>query len=217
MRCANFFSLQAAHHVLYSIPQFHGRAPLGARLPTVEVSMWRRQEQPKSSSPAAEATVSSAVETSLPPSPAPSKPTQDAVALGSRLTSALTIKGEITGSEDLFIDARLEGLVKLSGATAVVGPSGRVAANITATHIVIQGDLHGSLRAAERVRISSTGKVRGNINCRRISVEDGAEIHGSVEVTRDVAAPVLIPTSADVAVPRAAQAVASMTKESSAA
>jgi len=179
--------------------------------------MWRKAEQPKSPSAASEAAANAAVGTPMPAPRAPAEAPQ-AVLPGSRLTGTLTVKGEITGNEDLLIDARLEGLVHLVGATAMVGPNGRVEADITATDIVVQGDLDGDLRAAERVRVTSSGKVRGNIDCRRISIEDGAEIHGNVEVRRDVAVPVpLIPTSADIAVPRSAQAVGSLAKESSAA
>ena len=175
--------------------------------------MWRKQEQLKSSSATTEAADNPAVDT-----PVPTTEARHVVLPGSRLTGTLTIKGVIKGSEDLLIDARLEGLVHLLGATAVVGADGRVAANITATDIVIQGDLNGSLQAAERVRITSTGKTRGSINCRRISVEDGAEIRGDVEVRRDAAAPIpLIPTSADAAVPRPAHAVASIATKTSAA
>jgi len=179
--------------------------------------MWRKQEQPKPSSATTEAAAHPAVETPLPAAPAPVKAPPVALP-GSRLTGALMIKGEITGNEDLLIDAPLEGLVQLAGAAVVVGPNGRVVANINASRIVIEGDLEGSLHAAESVRISSTGKTRGNISSRRICVEDGAEIHGSVEVTRDVAAAApSIPSTAEAAAPRRAQAVASLAQETSAA
>jgi cytoskeletal protein CcmA (bactofilin family) len=134
------------------------------------------------------------------------------------LTGALTIKGEITGNEDLLIDAPLEGLVQLAGAAVVVGPNGRVVANINASRIGIEGDVQGSLHGAESVRIGSTGKTRGNISSRRICVEDGAEIHGSVEVTRDAAAAASsIASTVEAAAPRRAQAAASLAQESSAA
>ena len=179
--------------------------------------MWRKQEQIKPSSAAAEAAGNPAVDTpaSIPEAPAQAR---QVVLPGSRLTGALTIKGVIQGNEDLLIDARLEGLVHLVGATAVVGENGRVAANITATDITVEGDLSGDLQAADRVRISSTGKTRGSIDCRRLSVEDGAEIRGDVEVRRDVDVPVpIIPTSADVAVPHSTQAVAALATKTSAA
>jgi len=179
--------------------------------------MWRKQEQLKSSSATTEAAVNPAVETPA-PIPEASAEARHVVLPGSRLTGTLTIKGEIKGNEDLLIDARLEGLVHLVGATAVVGANGQVAADITATNILVQGDLNGSLQAAERVRITSTGKTRGSIHCRRISVEDGAEIRGNVEVARDAVVPVpLIPISADAAVPRPAQAIAPVPIKTSAA
>ena len=131
----------------------------------------------------------SAVATSVSPSSSPSKPAQDAPAVGSRLTSSLTIKGEITGREDLLIDANLDGLVHLDGATVTVGPSGRLTANIEAGEIVVHGDVKGGLLAAERVRVGPTGRTTGEIVARRIFIEAGAEIHGRVEVMRTDEAP----------------------------
>lgn len=193
--------------------------------------MWRKQEQPKSSSPAAEVAVGAVVGTPEKPdahSPAAmsvsssssSKPAQDAPAVGSRLTSSLTIKGEITGREDLLIDANLDGLVHLDGATVTVGPSGRLNANIEAGEIVVHGDVKGGLLAAERVRVGPTGRTAGEIVARRIFIEAGAEIHGRVEVMRTDEAPALraaAPTSAQVAVPRPAQSAQSPAEEPSAA
>lgn len=196
--------------------------------------MWRKQEQPKASSPAPEAAVGSAVGTpdkpstlaagmTVQPTSSPSKPSLDAPAVGSRLTSSLTIKGEITGREDLLIDANLDGLIHLDGATVTVGPSGRLSANIEAGEIVVHGDVKGGLLAAERVRVGPTGRTTGDIVSRRIFIEAGAEIHGRVEVMRTDEAPALraaVPTSAQIAVPRpaqSAQSVQSPTEEPSAA
>ena len=128
--------------------------------------------------------------------------------VGSRLTGSLTIKGEITGREDLLIDANLEGLVHLDGATVTVGPSGRSTANIEAGEIVVHGDVKGGLQAAERVRVGPPDGQPVNIVARRISIEAGAEIHGRVEVMRTdgaAASRAAAPTSAQVAVPRSAQ------------
>lgn len=182
--------------------------------------MWRRQEQSKSSSPATEVAVSPAVEMSLPATPPPSKPAQDAAAAGSRSTRALKIKGEITGREDLLIDAQLDGHVHLDSATVTIGPNGRVDANIEAGEIIVYGEVTGGLQGRERVRIGPTGRATGDITCRRIFIEGGAEIHGRVEVTRADESPAsraVVPTSAHVAVPRPVQSAQSTPKEPSAA
>jgi cytoskeletal protein CcmA (bactofilin family) len=190
--------------------------------------MWRRPEQPKTSSPDAEAAVGSGVETSLPAPASPSHPLEHAPVAGSHspthshLTSALTIKGEITGKEDLLIDAKLDGLVLLEGATVTIGPHGRVTADIEAGEIVVHGGVTGGLQGHERVRIGSTGRASGQIVSRRISIEGGAEIHGRVEVTRvaESAAPragAAASAQVQVAVPHAVQSGQPATKEPSAA
>ena len=151
-----------------------------------------------------------------------SRPVQDVpAAVGSRLTSALTFKGEITGKEDLLIDAQLDGLVVLDGATVTIGPHGRVTADIEASEIVVHGDVTGGLQGRERVRVGPTGRTTGEIISRRILIEGGAEIHGRVEVTRTDEGPALrtaaVPTSAQAAVPRSVQAVQPPAEEPSAA
>src|SRR5579862_161502 len=101
--------------------------------------MWRKQDQPKAPSDAdVPAAGESLPESARPVAPAP-KFAQEAVPAGSRLTAALRIKGEITGQEDLLIDARVEGRVHLDGATVTVGSSGQIAADVEAGDIVIQG------------------------------------------------------------------------------
>src|ERR1035437_3647791 len=50
---------------------------------------------------------------------------------------SLVIKGEVTGSEDLYIDGRVEGSINLSGNRVTIGKNGAVAANISAREIVV--------------------------------------------------------------------------------
>jgi cytoskeletal protein CcmA (bactofilin family) len=136
------------------------------------------------------------------------------------LTGALTVKGEITGTEDLLIDSQVAGRILLDGATVTIGPAARVTADIEAGEIVVHGDVTGGLQGRERVRIGPTGRTSGEIVSRRILVEGGAEIHGSVEVKRGDESTALrrvTPTSTQVAVPRPAHSVESPVKEPSAA
>ena len=187
--------------------------------------MWRKQDQPKSSV-APEAAATPAVEAQTPvlaKAPEAAAQKTQTVSLGSRLTGSLRVKGEITGNEDLLIDARVEGSVHLSGATALIGANGQVSADITAAQIVVEGHLEGNLQAGERVRIGATGKTKGSISARRISADDGAEIHGPVETQRgEESAPrPMIPSAApkteDVAVPKPVPAAIPLAKEPSAA
>lgn len=97
------------------------------------------------------------------------------------LSQGIRIKGEITGSEDLFIDGNVEGKVTFRNAVLTVGPNANVKADIDAREIVVRGRVEGKLDGSERVQIWHTAKVNGDIRSSRIAIEDGAEFRGKVE------------------------------------
>ena len=74
---------------------------------------------------------------------------------------SLVIKGEVTGSESLYIDGRVEGSINLSGNRVTVGRNGVVSANINAREIVVLGKVRGNLTASDRVDIRSDGSLTG--------------------------------------------------------
>jgi cytoskeletal protein CcmA (bactofilin family) len=74
---------------------------------------------------------------------------------------SLVIKGEVTGSESLYIDGRVEGSINLSGNRVTIGRNGVVAANINAREIVVLGKVRGNLTASDRVDIRSDGSSDG--------------------------------------------------------
>ena len=97
------------------------------------------------------------------------------------LSQGIRIKGEITGSEDLFIDGNVEGKVTFRNAVLTVGPNANVKADIDAREIVVRGRVEGRLEGSERVQIWNTAKVSGDIRSQRLAIEDGAEFRGKVE------------------------------------
>ena len=105
------------------------------------------------------------------------------------LSQGIRIKGEITGSEDLFIDGNVEGKVTFRNAVLTVGPNASVKADIEAREIVVRGRVEGKLDGSERVQIWHTAKVNGDIRSSRIAIEDGAEFRGKVEAGKAVSRP----------------------------
>ena len=95
---------------------------------------------------------------------------------------SLVIKGEITGSEALFIDGRVEGSINFPDNRVTVGRNGFVGANISAKEVVIMGKVQGNVECADRLDIRSEGVLSGDVITHRISVEEGAMIKGGVEV-----------------------------------
>src|SRR5581483_81664 len=95
----------------------------------------------------------------------------------------VVIKGELTGSESLYIDGRVEGSVTFKDHRVTVGRNGVVQANISAREVVIMGKVTGNVECSDRVDIRSEGSLTGDVVSQRISVEDGAMLRGSVQLT----------------------------------
>jgi cytoskeletal protein CcmA (bactofilin family) len=112
--------------------------------------------------------------------PAVAASTADQATIG----KSLVIKGEVTGSESLYIDGRVEGSINLAGNRVTVGRNGVVSANITAREIVVLGKVRGNLTASDRVDIRSDGSLTGDVVAARISIEDGAFFKGGIDIRK---------------------------------
>ena len=111
---------------------------------------------------------------------------QAATATGEQATigKSLMIKGEVTGSESLYIDGRIEGTITLPGNRVTVGRNGQVAANISAREIVVLGKVRGNCQASDRIDIRSEGSLTGDVIAARISIEDGAFFKGGIDIRK---------------------------------
>ena len=96
----------------------------------------------------------------------------------------LVIKGEISGSESLFVDGKVEGTINLPGNRVTIGRNGQVAANITSREIVVLGKVRGNITATDRVDIRSEGALTGDVTAARISIEDGAFFKGGIDIKK---------------------------------
>jgi cytoskeletal protein CcmA (bactofilin family) len=98
---------------------------------------------------------------------------------------SVVIKGELSGSEDLYVDGTVEGTIQLQGHNLVIGPNGHVHADVNAKGVTIQGKLEGNIRASDRAELQKAAVVLGDIATQRIAIEDGAYLKGKVEIQRD--------------------------------
>jgi len=95
---------------------------------------------------------------------------------------SIEIKGSVSGDEDLVIQGKVEGTIELGEHEVSVGQSGSVNADITARVVSIDGEVAGDIRGNEKVVISKSGNVRGNIIAPRVTLEDGAIFKGSIDM-----------------------------------
>jgi cytoskeletal protein CcmA (bactofilin family) len=112
--------------------------------------------------------------------------TPGAVATGEQATigKSLIVKGEVSGSESLYIDGKVEGAINLPGNRVTVGRNGQVAANISAREIVVLGKVRGNCQASDRIDIRSEGSLTGDVIAARISIEDGAFFKGGIDIRK---------------------------------
>lgn len=106
----------------------------------------------------------------------PPGPGRDKAVIG----RSITIKGEVTGQEDLVVEGSIEGQILLENQHVTIGSSGRVQAEVKATEVTIEGRMVGNVQARERVVITAEGSLIGDIQAARLQVEDGAHLKGTV-------------------------------------
>jgi len=98
------------------------------------------------------------------------------------ISQGIRIKGEVTGTEDLFVDGFVEGKLNLtSNCCLTVGPNGNVKADLNAREIIVLGKVEGKVIARDKLQIGSTGQITGEVQTNRLVIEDGATLRGKVE------------------------------------
>jgi cytoskeletal protein CcmA (bactofilin family) len=154
----------------------------------------------KSANPSANSPQPSAPEQEKPkfmstPANLPLEPTSASASRNAALNSqeqatigkSLVIKGEVSGSESLYIDGRIEGAINLPGNRVTIGRNGQVTANINARESVVLGKVKGNVTVSDRVDIRNEGSLTGDVVCQRLSIEDGAYFKGSIDIRKSPA------------------------------
>ena len=113
--------------------------------------------------------------------PAASPPVEPLVM---NLGDSVSIKGELSGSEDLTLYGQMQGSVKLPDHALTIGPHAEIKADITAKAVVIAGTVVGKVTASERVEIQATGSVTGDILSPRLTIADGGYFLGKIDMSR---------------------------------
>jgi cytoskeletal protein CcmA (bactofilin family) len=132
--------------------------------------MWKKNEpQSRSPQPAPQSPVAQ------PPEPVVRKET-------AVIGPTITVKGEISGKEDLEIQGTLEGTIKMKKHRVTVGDKGRIKADVHAKSIHVAGEVEGNLFGDDEVVLRESGKLLGNITAARVTLEDGSKFKGSIDM-----------------------------------
>lgn len=113
------------------------------------------------------------------------KPPEGSTIIG----KSVTIRGELSGKEDLFTDGVVEGTISLPESRLTIGPNARIQADVAAHDVVIYGLVEGNIRASGRIELRESAVVKGDIVAGRLSIEENASIKGKVELSEAAASP----------------------------
>jgi cytoskeletal protein CcmA (bactofilin family) len=155
--------------------------------------MWNSNKQPQNDYPApAPAQPSSypaaPAASTFNSAPAPAAPVRSNVPAAKNLATlgpGLTVKGQISGDEDLQVEGKVEGPISLKGQRLTIGSAGEIVSDVHAREVIVYGKVRGNLFAEDRVEVKKDGSVIGNITGGRVLIEDGAYLKGQIEIQRN--------------------------------
>ncbi|MFH1574329.1 MAG: polymer-forming cytoskeletal protein [Acidobacteriota bacterium] len=93
------------------------------------------------------------------------------------LGEGVDFEGEVSFTKGLRVDGTIRGKIS-AGALLVIGPGGKVEADVKTARASINGEFRGSLRAEDRVEIHRDGKVHGEIYTPCLIIEAGGTFDG---------------------------------------
>ena len=97
---------------------------------------------------------------------------------------SISIKGDLTGNEDMVIEGKVDGKVEIPDAQLTIGANGSVRAEVNAKSVVVVGRVTGNVNGTERVEIQGSGIVDGDVSAPRLIVAEGAVVNGAIHMTK---------------------------------
>ncbi len=123
--------------------------------------------------------------TAVPPKEVRPVDTKESRTEVAHIGKAVLIKGELSGSEDLYLDGEVEGTIELDRNSLTIGPNARIRAHIHAREVILHGKVDGNVQGTDRVELRRSAVLVGDISTQRVSIEDGAYFKGTIDIKRD--------------------------------
>ena len=106
-----------------------------------------------------------------------------------RIGKTVVIRGEVRGSEDLYVDGRVEGTIHLTESRLTIGPNAVLAADVSARDVLVLGTVEGNIAATGRLELRAGCQVNGDVRALRLAIEDNAVFRGKVDLSQAPAKP----------------------------
>ena len=101
------------------------------------------------------------------------------------ITKTTVVRGSIVGDDNLVVEGKIEGSVRIAG-VLTLGEDSEVKAEIEAESVSVTGSVQGSIAAKERVDLGAKSRFEGTIAAQRLSIEEGATVKGRIEMAFEI-------------------------------
>ena len=98
------------------------------------------------------------------------------------LGEGVSFRGELCFERLLRIDGTFEGTLVSQG-KVIIGPKGKVKADLNLREAVIEGEIEGNITVQEKLELRGEAKIRGDLKARSICVDEGVQICGHLHVS----------------------------------
>lgn len=98
----------------------------------------------------------------------------------------MKVVGDLETDGTVRIEGRVEGNVR-AGKAVIVGREGVVAGDVRTQDAVIAGRVTGSVVAESRLELQATSRIEGDVSTRKLQLEEGGVLNGSVTMSDDAA------------------------------
>jgi len=102
--------------------------------------------------------------------------------------TSVKLKGNLKSDGDITVDGNVNGEIKTKG-TVNIGPNAHIIASVHAKNVNISGTVQGNINASERLNISESGRVFGDITANILVISPGALFSGKSTMTEVLTQP----------------------------
>ena len=100
-----------------------------------------------------------------------------------------TIHGKLLGPVRTHVAGTFEGEIKIESLLWIEQP-GIVQGTVRAQGVIVEGELHGNIEAADKVELRASGRVLGDITCRKLALAEGCFFQGRITMPAEAGQPV---------------------------
>ena len=94
----------------------------------------------------------------------------------------IVVSGELTSNEDITVQGRVNGQLQVRDARLTIGEQAHVRADVRGAHVLVQGQLKGSIVASQRIELAKGASVEGSLSAERVILADGTRFNGRIDM-----------------------------------